>query len=67
LGAIVGQFKSLVTKRINVLRGTAGARVWQRNYFEHIIRNQQDLELTWFYVESNPAGWLADDENPARH
>ena len=63
----MGQFKSLVTKRINVLRGTPGAPVWQRNYYEHIIRNQQDLELTWLYVESNPARWDTDDENPARH
>ena len=67
LGAIMGQFKSLVTKRINVLRGMPGAPIWQRNFYEHIIRNQQDLELTWRYVESNPAQWATDNENPAKH
>jgi REP element-mobilizing transposase RayT len=66
LGGLIGAFKTVSTKRINLLRGTPGIAIWQRNYFEHIIRNQQDLELTWLYVESNPAQWDADDENPAR-
>lgn len=42
-----------------------GFPVWQRNYYEHIIRNEQDLELTWLYIESNHAQWDADNENPA--
>jgi len=41
LGAFVAGFKSIVTKRINALRGTPGARVWQRNYYEHIIRTEK--------------------------
>ena len=63
LGAIMAQFKSNATKRINLLRDTEGSVIWQRNYYEHIIRNQQDLELTWLYIESNPARWKNDDEN----
>ena len=37
------------------MKGGPVTRLWQRNYYDHIIRNQQDLELTWLYVESNPA------------
>jgi putative transposase len=65
LGAIMAQFKSIVTKRIHALGGM-DVPIWQNNYYEHIILNQPDLELTWLYIESNPAQWLADDENPAR-
>ena len=64
LGRLIGAFKTVSTKRINLLRDTEGFIIWQRNYYEHIIRNQQDLELTWLYVESNPAQWGEDDENP---
>jgi hypothetical protein len=67
LPEIVRAFKSFSARRINLLRCMEGVPVWQCNYYEHIIRNEQDLELTWLYVESNPAQWDADDENPARH
>jgi REP element-mobilizing transposase RayT len=43
LGAIVGNFKSVTVRRINRVRKTPGVRVWQRNYYEHIIRNERDL------------------------
>jgi putative transposase len=66
LGQIVAYFKYKSTKEINAIQGGVVTRLWQRNYYEHIIRNQQDLELTWLYIESNPAQWQADDENPAR-
>ena len=65
LGAIIGQFKSIVTKRINALRGTPGVRVWQRNYFEHIIRNQRALNATRRYIAENPLRWHLDRYNPA--
>jgi putative transposase len=66
LPEIVRAFKSFSARRINVLRHTKGTPVWQRNYYEHIIRNQQDLELTWLYIESNPARWETDEENIVR-
>lgn len=43
LGAMMAGLKSAVTKRINAMRGTPGALVWQRNYYEHIIRNESTL------------------------
>ena len=45
------------------MKGGLVKKLWQRNYYEHIIRNQQDLELTWLYIESNPAQWDTDEEN----
>jgi REP element-mobilizing transposase RayT len=64
LGAVIGQFKSIVTKRINRLRGVEGVPVWQRNYYEHIIRNESEMDRISRYIESNPMRWADDDENP---
>ena len=47
LSEIVRAFKAYSARRINMIRGMSGQPVWQRNYYDHIIRNQQDLELTW--------------------
>jgi REP element-mobilizing transposase RayT len=54
LAAIVRAYKSATTRRINALRGTPGASVWQRNYYEHIIRNERELEHLRVYIENNP-------------
>ena len=64
IGAIVGQFKSIVTKRINQMRGTPGARVWQRNYYERIIRNERALNAIRRYIAENPLRWYRDRYNP---
>jgi REP element-mobilizing transposase RayT len=66
IGAIIGQFKSAVTKRINALRGTPGAPVWQRNYYEHIIRDEQALAAIRRYITANPARWDLDRNNAVR-
>ncbi len=65
MGQIVAYFKYQSAKEINLLKAAPGTKLWQRNYYEHIIRKQQDLELTWLYIESNPAQWDVDGENPA--
>jgi putative transposase len=65
LGAFVGGFKSIVTKRINALRGLPGKAVWQRNYFEHIIRNEQSLNRIRRYILDNPVRWEFDRDNPS--
>lgn len=41
VGDVVRGFKSSVTKRLNAIAGTSGQRIWQRNYYEHIIRNEE--------------------------
>jgi REP element-mobilizing transposase RayT len=63
LGAIIAAFKSSVTKRINELRRSPGSPVWQRNYFEHIVRNDEEMFQIQEYIESNPLKWELDSEN----
>ena len=41
-------------------------RLWQRNYFEHIVRNDATLDRIWLYIASNPTRWDSDDENPQK-
>jgi putative transposase len=64
LGATMAQFKSRVTKRIWKFPEFKGTPIWQRNYYEHIIRNEKDLQNKTDYIESNPLLWGEDDENP---
>jgi putative transposase len=66
LPEIVRQFKTFSARRINELRGTPGTPVWQRNYYEHIIRNEFSLNRIRQYIAENPARWDADQENPQR-
>jgi hypothetical protein len=57
-----------VTKRIKELRNTPGAPVWQRNYYEHIIRNDESFHRIREYIANNPLQWEMDRENlGARH
>lgn len=63
IGAMVRGFKSATTKRINALRGTPGVAVWQRNYYEQIIRDQDSLNRVRAYVSANPARWPTDRDN----
>jgi len=64
IGAILRGFKSATTKQINELRNTPGAKVLQRNYYEHIIRNDEELNRAREYIANNPAQWETDRENP---
>ncbi len=54
---IVKLIKSVSTKRINISRRTPGIPVWQRNYYENVVRNQPDLERIRKYIRENPAKW----------
>ena len=60
---IVRSYKSAVAYRINLTRGTNGVPVWQRNYYEHIVRNQWELELITKYINYNPFNWQLDRDN----
>jgi hypothetical protein len=64
LGAIIAQFKSRATKRIWKIPEFKGTPIWQRNYYEHIIRNDRDLQNKTEYINANPLLWDQDDENP---
>lgn len=65
IAAIVGSFKSAATKRINEQRATPGSPLWQRNYYEHIIRDENSLTSIRKYIVNNPLQWSMDRENPA--
>jgi REP element-mobilizing transposase RayT len=62
IGAIVGSFKSAVTRRLG--REFNITNIWQRNYYERVIRDHKDWERIYQYIESNPEMWENDDENP---
>jgi putative transposase len=64
LGSFVAGYKSAVTKRINQMRGTPGQSVWQRNYWEHVVRNEESLNRIREYIENNPARWAEDQLHP---
>jgi REP element-mobilizing transposase RayT len=65
LPKVVGYFKMNTAKRINLMRNTPGVPVWQRNYYERVIRNQEELELARKYIFENPIKWEMDKANPA--
>jgi REP element-mobilizing transposase RayT len=64
LGALVGGFKSAASRRINELRDTPGTPVWQRNYYDRIVRNEDELAQVRAYIDDNPRRWFQDPENP---
>jgi putative transposase len=66
LSVLMAGFKSSVTKQINVTRNMPGAPVWQRNYYDHIIRNEKEMAKIWDYIDMNPSRWNLDEENPLK-
>lgn len=60
IGAIIGQYKSQVTKIINGLRGGPGCLVWQRGYYERVIRTSGELDRIREYILNNPYNWAED-------
>ena len=72
LSQMIQWFKTMTTNEY--IRGVKqlgwkpfNGRVWQRNYYEHIIRNETELDRITRYIESNPARWTDDSENPAQN
>jgi putative transposase len=62
ISTIIGSFKSIVTKRINKLRSSPDG-IWQTNYYERIIRSEQELERVREYIRNNPKNWHRDRNN----
>jgi putative transposase len=65
LPKIIGRFKMTSAKRINELRGTPGVPVWQRNYYEHVIRDEKSFGRIQDYIQTNALRWEMDKENPS--
>jgi putative transposase len=61
LGKVVRAYKSAATKRINSLPDCKEIVIWQRNYYEHIIQDQQAYKNITNYIQSNPQQWLEDN------
>ena len=64
LSEVVRGFKSFSAKRVNELRGTMGVAVWQRGYYEHVVRNEEDLNRIREYIVGNPVRWSMKRERP---
>ncbi len=66
LSEFIRALKTFSSKQINQIRNTPGISVWQRNYWEHIIRDEKSLENIRNYIINNPAQWEEDENNPLR-
>ena len=62
IGAIIGSFKSAATKRFHEIPNNPEKRLWQRNYYEHVIRNERDYTAIYEYILANPMDWEMDEE-----
>ena len=65
VGEIVRAFKARCTHAINRIHNTLGYAVWQRNYYEHVIRDGKEMDRIRGYIIDNPAKWNDDEDNPA--
>jgi putative transposase len=63
LGRLVGAFKTVSTDRFNEIHGTPGGQLWQRDFYDHIIRNEDELNKIREYIQTNPIRWGSDPEN----
>jgi putative transposase len=64
LGEIIRKFKYETTKQINIIRDSPGVKVWQRNYYEHIIRSDRAHKIIQEYIHKNPSKWKDDQLHP---
>jgi REP element-mobilizing transposase RayT len=64
LSNIIGAFKTTAATRINKLRGIVGVSVWQKSFYDRIIRNDYELERIREYIRNNPIKWKEDRDNP---
>ena len=66
LGATIAGFKAAATRRIRLLKGEAELAVWQRNYYERIVRHERELIAIREYIADNPRKWAQDPNHPTR-
>jgi putative transposase len=66
LSAIIRGFKSAVANRFNKINNLTGTTIWQRNFYEHVIRDEPSLNRIREYIINNPLSWELDRENPER-
>ena len=59
VSTIVGSLKRYVSREL-------GISIWQKSYYDHVIRDDYDYQLRWQYIENNPAKWALDEYNPEK-
>lgn len=64
IATIVGEFKAAATRAVHELDGFCGVRVWQRSYYDHVLRSETALAHIRQYIVDNPLKWDLDEENP---
>ena len=67
ISSLMAGFQSAVTAKINKIRQTPGAKVWQRNYYDRIIRTEHELHRIREYIVANPTKWAKDRDNPGNN
>jgi len=63
LGQVVAYYKYQSTKQVNAVMDSPGTQLWQRNYYDHILRNDKEYARINAYITSNTIRWEDDDEN----
>jgi putative transposase len=66
LPLVIGYFKMNSAKRINEILGSPGISIWQRNYYEHILGDDDEYQRIHLYIKANVDNWITDDENPEK-
>jgi len=66
LGSLIDTFKTISTKKINEISDAPGMIIWQRNFYEHIIRDEFELNHIRDYIINNPLRWELDNGNPSK-
>lgn len=66
LNSVIQNFKSVSTRKVNKSLFNPGSHLWQRDYYEHVIRNEHELERIREYIFNNPYKWAADEYNPKK-
>jgi REP element-mobilizing transposase RayT len=66
LSAVMQTAKAMTTRRVHAIPGMEGIRLWQRGFYDHVIRGDTELNRIRSYIEENPLRWALDNENPSR-
>ena len=63
LSEMVRAFKTFSARRINAMQNTPGKPIWQSRFYDHIIRNEKELNRIRKYIVENPKEWKRDRNN----
>ena len=66
IGSFVAGFKAATSREVNRLRNAPGTPIWQRNYYDRVIRDEAELQRIRQYIIDNPRRWAEDEDHPDR-